>query len=216
MSDIHGAVPQLHDYLEHAARTRGGEVALVCAGQRLTYAEIDARANGLAHALVERGVERGDRVIVFGDNTVDTVVAFWGVLKASAVVSIVNPLTKADKLEYYLKDCRAVALVTDEHLRGVWEAAAGRSPWLTRDHRRARRRRARDPAARAAAAPRHRHRSRRDHLHLGIDRRSQGRDAHAPQHADGGDVDQHLSADVSRTTSFWACCRWPSTTASTR
>jgi amino acid adenylation domain-containing protein len=130
MSHMHGAVPQLHDYLEHAARTRGGEVALVCAGQRLTYGELDARANGLAHALVERGVERGDRVVVFGDNTVDTVVAFWGVLKASAVVSIVNPLTKADKLEYYLKDCRAVALVTDEHLRGVWEQPAGRSPWL--------------------------------------------------------------------------------------
>ena len=37
---------------------------------------------------------------MFGDNTVETVVAFWAVLKANAVVSIVNPLTKADKLEY--------------------------------------------------------------------------------------------------------------------
>jgi amino acid adenylation domain-containing protein len=127
---MHGAVPQLHDYLEASARRCGSKVALVCQGQRLTYAEIDARANGLAQALVERGVERGDRVIVFGDNTVDTVVAFWAVLKANAVVSIVNPLTKTDKLEYYLKDCRASALITDEHLRPVWQPAVSKTPSL--------------------------------------------------------------------------------------
>ena len=51
-------------------------------------------------------------------------VAFWAVLKASAVVSIVNPLTKADKLEYYLKDCRASFLITDEHLKNVVAGAA--------------------------------------------------------------------------------------------
>ena len=109
MADIHGSVPQLHDYVEHAARVLGDKVA---------------------HVLIERGVQRGDRVIVYGDNTVDTVVAFWAVLKANAVVSIVNPLTKADKLEYYLKDCRASFLITDEHLRNVWQAPAASSPYL--------------------------------------------------------------------------------------
>jgi amino acid adenylation domain-containing protein len=130
MADMHGAVPQLHDYVEHAARTLGDKLALVRAKDRLTFGQIDRRANHLAHVLVERGVERGDRVIVYGDNTVDTVVAFWAVLKANAVVSIVNPLTKADKLEYYLKDCRAAFLITDEHLRGVWQEPASKSPYL--------------------------------------------------------------------------------------
>ena len=130
MADIHGSVPQLHDYLEHAARVLGDKVALVRGKDRLTFGAIDRRANHLAHVLVSRGVERGDRVIIFGDNTVDTVVAFWAVLKASAVVSIVNPLTKADKLEYYLKDCRASFLITDEHLRNVWQAPAASSPYL--------------------------------------------------------------------------------------
>ena len=55
-------------------------------------------------------------MIVFADNTVETVVAFWAVLKANAVVSIVNPLTKGDKLAYLLNDCRPAALITDEHL----------------------------------------------------------------------------------------------------
>lgn len=130
MGEMHGAVPQLQDYLEHSARRLPDKVALVCQKQRLTYAQIDRRANALAHTLIERGVTRGDRVIVFGDNTVDTVVAFWAVLKANAVVSIVNPLTKADKLEYYLNDSRAAVLVTDEHLRTVWQEPSQRSRWL--------------------------------------------------------------------------------------
>ena len=110
----------LHDYLKASDKT-----ALVCAGQRLSYRELDERSNALANSLVAGGVERGDRVVVFADNTVETVVAFWAVLKANAVVSIVNPLTKADKLRYYLDDCRAVALITDWQLRGEWlEVAA--------------------------------------------------------------------------------------------
>ena len=130
MADIHGAVPQLHDYVEHAARVAGDKVGLVRGSARLTFGAIDRRANHLAHVLVERGVGRGDRVIVFGENTVETVVAFWAVLKANAVVSIVNPQTKAEKLAYYLNDCRAAFLLTDEHLGGVWRAAAAQSPHL--------------------------------------------------------------------------------------
>ncbi|HVY49726.1 MAG TPA: AMP-binding protein [Minicystis sp.] len=127
---MHDAVPQLHDYLIHAARRLPDKVALVCQKQRVTYAELDARSNALAHALVRRGVARGDRVVVFADNTVETVVSFWAVLKANAVVSIVNPLTKADKLAYLLNDCRAACLVTDGHLTPVFADAARKSPHL--------------------------------------------------------------------------------------
>ena len=109
----------LHDYLKASDKT-----ALVCAGQRLSYREIDERSNALANSLVAGGVEHGDRVVVFADNTVETVVAFWAVLKANGVVSIVNPLTKADKLAYLLNDCRPTALITDKHLERVYDAPA--------------------------------------------------------------------------------------------
>jgi len=101
---MNNAVPLLHDYLIDSARRLPDKVALVCQQQRLTYAEIDARSNALAHALVRRGVARGDRIVVFADNTVETVVSFLGALKANAVITIVNPLTKADKLAYLLGD----------------------------------------------------------------------------------------------------------------
>ena len=120
----------LHDYLIDSARRLPDKVALVARHARVTYRELDARSNALAHALAERGVERGDRVIIFADHTVEAVIAFWGVLKADAVVSIVNPLTKADKLAYLLNDCRAKALVSDAHLARIFGDAARRSPHL--------------------------------------------------------------------------------------
>lgn len=121
---MHGAIPLLHDYLSHSAGRLGDKVALVCGGQRLTYAEIEARANAMARHLADAGVARGDRVMIFADNTVETVVGFWAVLKANAVVCIVNPLTKSDKLDYLLNDCLPTALITDRHLASVFSEPA--------------------------------------------------------------------------------------------
>jgi amino acid adenylation domain-containing protein len=120
-------VPLLCDYLSDAARRLPDKVALVSAGRRHTYAELDERANALAHGLVSRGVARGDRVIVFLENGVDAVVAFWAVLKANAVVSVIHPQTKTDKLAYLLDDSRAAALVSDARFATVYRPAAERS-----------------------------------------------------------------------------------------
>lgn len=128
VTELH-SVPQLHDYLVHAARREPDKVALVCAGQRLTYRHLDQRSDALAALLAARGVRRGDRVLVFADNTPETVISFWAVLKANAVVSVVSPLTKADKLQYLIEDCRPTALVTDVHLHRTWWHAT-RSPHL--------------------------------------------------------------------------------------
>ena len=120
------AVPLLHDYLHDTARRLPDKVAISCRGRTLTYAALEGQSNALAHALQRRGVRRGDRVVVFADNTLAVATAFFGVLKADAVVSIVNPLTKSDKLAYLLNDCRATALVTDAHLAEVVRPAARR------------------------------------------------------------------------------------------
>lgn len=129
---LHDAVPLLHDYLAHSAGRLGDKVALVCGKQRITYGEIEARANAIATDLASSGVARGDRVMIFADNTVETVVSFWAVLKANAVVCIVNPLTKSDKLDYLLNDCRPAALITDAHLHSIFREPARRCPSLLR------------------------------------------------------------------------------------
>jgi amino acid adenylation domain-containing protein len=124
------AVPLLHDFLIESAKRLPDKVALVCQGKRYSYAELDRQSNALARALARRGVARGDRVVLFLDNTLQAVVGFWAVLKANAVVSIVNPLTKADKLAYLLNDCRATAFVTDSHIASVFLEACSKTTHL--------------------------------------------------------------------------------------
>jgi amino acid adenylation domain-containing protein len=121
---MNSAAPQLHDYLLDSARRSPDKVALVSGDVRLTYAELDARSNALAHALARRGVVRGDRVLIFAENGAPAVIAFWAALKANAVVSVVNPTTRADKMAYLLEDSRAKALVADGRLAAAFAPAA--------------------------------------------------------------------------------------------
>ena len=101
----------VNDFLEQSAARTPDKVALICGKRRLTYAEIDAKANQLANALRDRGVKQGDRVVLYLPNTVELVLGIFGVLKAGGVFVIVNATTKRDKLLYMVKNCRATALV---------------------------------------------------------------------------------------------------------
>jgi long-chain acyl-CoA synthetase len=104
---------QVESFLEQSAAAYPDKTALVFGPRRLTYRDLDIRANRLAHALISTGVERGDRVIIYLDNSVEAVVSIFAVLKAGGVLVFANPSTKADKLEYILNNCRARAVLTD-------------------------------------------------------------------------------------------------------
>ena len=115
----------VQDFLHNSAERWPDKVALVCGGQRVTYAELDAMANRLANALLGQGVARGDRVVVHLENSVETVVSIFAALKASAVCVPVSPKTKPVKLSYILNNCQAAALVTGARtdIGGLWAGA---------------------------------------------------------------------------------------------
>lgn len=129
---INDPVPVLHNYLIHSARHNGSKIALVCDGHRITYDQIEAWSNAVANHLVATGIERGDRVMIFADNTVEAVVSFWATLKANAVVCLINPLTKPDKLSYLLDDCQPTALIAQSRLYPTFSEPARRCPSLRR------------------------------------------------------------------------------------
>ncbi len=104
---------QIEEFLENSARRSGEKTALVVGERRLTYAEVERRANRLAHSLIAEGVERGDRVMVYLENSVEAVLAVFAILKAGAAFVMINPTTKAEKFSYILNHCRAAALITD-------------------------------------------------------------------------------------------------------
>jgi len=103
----------IYDYLIKSAQRLPDKVALVCDDGRYTYAQLQQCADSLGSILSERGVNAGDSVIVYSDNTLASVIAFWGVVKIGAVVSFVSPLVKVEKLRYLVTDCQARALVAE-------------------------------------------------------------------------------------------------------
>jgi amino acid adenylation domain-containing protein len=115
--------PRVEGFLEASSRCFPEKTALVVGDRRLGYREIDEETNRLAHALRGHGVRRNDRVVLFLDNSAETVVGLFGILKAGAIFSVVNPTTKADKLAFILNNCRAAAILTHQrHLPIVNEA----------------------------------------------------------------------------------------------
>jgi long-chain acyl-CoA synthetase len=115
---------QVEQFLEGSARRFPDKTALVCDGQRWTYRQIDERANALAHAMIDAGVRRSDRVAIYLDNSVEAVLAIFAALKAGGVFLVVNPSVKPEKLAYILNNCRATCLVTDakkaQTLQSLW------------------------------------------------------------------------------------------------
>ncbi|MEW6417389.1 MAG: AMP-binding protein [Nitrospirota bacterium] len=101
----------VNNFLEYSAQRTPDKVALIHQDNRLTYAEIDSMANRLAAALIDVGIERGDRVAVYMDNSIEAVVSIFAALKAGAAFMVINHTTKTEKLEYILNNSRAKALL---------------------------------------------------------------------------------------------------------
>jgi long-chain acyl-CoA synthetase len=118
-------------FLRQSALRFPDKTALVASGRRLTYSQLDDLSDELAQGLIDRGIERGDRVVLFLDNSAEAVVSIFAVLKAGAVFSPVNPSTKADKLAYILNNCRARALITQQKTAGIAADAALAAPSVT-------------------------------------------------------------------------------------
>lgn len=97
--------------LEDSSHNHPDRVALVQGDRHLTYREVDEQARRLAHHLTQRGIGPGDRVAVACPNLVEFPVAYYGILKAGAVVVPMNVLMKADEIRYYLTDSSAKALI---------------------------------------------------------------------------------------------------------
>lgn len=103
----------VQDFLEKSAERLPNKVALICNDKRLTYAEIEARANRLANSMIDHGIKRGDRVVIYMNNSVELVVSIFAILKAGGVFVVVNPISTREKLTYILNNCSAAALIAE-------------------------------------------------------------------------------------------------------
>jgi acyl-CoA synthetase (AMP-forming)/AMP-acid ligase II len=103
----------VQDFLRESAARLPRKIALVCGERRFTYERLDEMSSRLANALVARGVRRGDRVALYLDNSVESVVGLFAALKAGAAFVAVSRGAKPDKLLALLNDCAASAVILD-------------------------------------------------------------------------------------------------------
>jgi long-chain acyl-CoA synthetase len=114
----------LADSLLHSGTLYPDQAAVVVEGQPYSYGTLLDSAKRLAQALRERGLQRGDRVAIYMDNTWPCIISIYAVTLAGGAFLVINPQTKADKLAYILNDSEAGILLTDVHLKNVINTAA--------------------------------------------------------------------------------------------
>ncbi|MFP2913661.1 AMP-binding protein, partial [Pyxidicoccus sp. 3LFB2] len=102
-----------HLFEAQAARTPTAE-AVRFEGQSLTYAQLDARANQLAHHLRTLGVRPEVRVALCVERSLEMVVGILGILKAGGAWVPMDASYPVERLTYMLRDCAAPVLVTTE------------------------------------------------------------------------------------------------------
>ena len=102
------------DDLELTVARVGEREALVCPHQdvRLTYAELDAKVDELARALMAAGLEKGDRLALWSPNRVEWVLTQYATAKAGVILVNVNPAYRASELKYVLSQSGARMLIS--------------------------------------------------------------------------------------------------------
>ena len=101
----------LFRFLDAAARRHPRHRALIFYDQPITYRELNDAVNRFANALIGLGVNRGDRVALLLPNSPQMVMAYYGALKAGAVVVSMNPLFSAEELAQQIVDSGAETIV---------------------------------------------------------------------------------------------------------
>lgn len=101
----------LADLFENAVDHFPDREYLVCDGKRRTYAEMEARANRLAHHLAANGVGAGDHVGIYAVNSVEWVETLWAVFKLRAIWININYRYVEDELRYLFDNADLKALV---------------------------------------------------------------------------------------------------------
>jgi acyl-CoA ligase (AMP-forming) (exosortase A-associated) len=100
-----------HHLLENASRSPS-RIALDGRAGALSYGELGVRVETAALALLAGGLQRGDRVAIWLDKRIETVVSIFGTSLAGGVFVPINPILKAEQAAYILRDCNCRVLLT--------------------------------------------------------------------------------------------------------
>ena len=114
----------LQQLVEESAAVHGDKTAVVCQGQSLTYAELNRRANRLAHQLRKDGVGRESLVGIIATRSPEMFIGILAILKAGGVYVPIDAETPPNRMRRILVDTQPAYLVTfglaDEFTQRLW------------------------------------------------------------------------------------------------
>src|SRR5216683_6877783 len=119
--DRYNASRILFDNLSHG---RGDRLALTGPGGTRSYAQLCAEAAQWGHGFISLGLQRGDRVLMFLDDTPAYPAAFFGAVRTGLVPLLINTLTPPDLLQFYLADSGASVAVSEAEFTPRFDAVA--------------------------------------------------------------------------------------------
>jgi amino acid adenylation domain-containing protein len=116
--------------LEESARNRPDAPAVLDGEREITYVELERQSNRLANLLVELGVRRGERVGIYLDKSIESVVAIYGTLKAGGAYVPLDPQAPPARLGYIARDAGVRVLLTGCEKQEAWQALMRDGPAL--------------------------------------------------------------------------------------
>ncbi len=106
----------IHHLIEAQAAERPDAIAVVCEGQHLAYAELNRRANQLAHILQHLGVGREVLVGLCAERSLEMLIGMLGILKAGGAYLPLEPAYPQERLTFMLTDAQPPVILTQQHL----------------------------------------------------------------------------------------------------
>ena len=120
----------IHHFLENHAQTLPDRIACIEQGGEINFADLDKKANRFANALVQMGVQKGDRVALYLDNSIDYIAAYYGILKAGAITVAIYKTATERTLHYIFNDCQVKAVITRKPATKIFAKLNGEIPEL--------------------------------------------------------------------------------------
>lgn len=121
----------VHAFLQQAAKKFPERACTIYQDCPISYAAMDRMSDVFAAALQGVEVKKGDRVAVVLPNIPQFVLAYYGILKAGGVVVAMNPLYKADEIQYHLDVSGAKIVIALDEYRTVLEVVQKHNPGVT-------------------------------------------------------------------------------------
>jgi amino acid adenylation domain-containing protein len=114
----------VHEMFEEQARIRPDALAAQSGGRKLTYRELDQRAERLAEQLRSHGVRSNSLVAIYLERSIEMLVGLLSVWKAGGAYVPIDPEYPVERVRFMLEDTKAVVVLTHKHLSGALPSSA--------------------------------------------------------------------------------------------